>query len=64
MVKQIYLEVLSKSYGRGFNMKKLEERELKELKGGASVGTYIIIGGIIVFLIGVVDGYIRPLKCN
>lgn len=45
-------------------MRKLEERELKELKGGAGVGTYILIGGLIVFLIGVIDGYIRPLKCN
>lgn len=45
-------------------MKKLEEYELKELKGGAGIGTYILIGGLIVFLIGVVDGYIRPLKCN
>ena len=41
----------------------LTKKELKEIQGGG-VGTYIIIGGIIVFLIGVIDGYVRPLKCN
>lgn len=44
-------------------MQKLTTRELKETKGGG-IGTCILIGGIIVFAIGVVDGYIRPLKCN
>ena len=42
---------------------KLTNKELKEIQGGG-IGTYILIGGIIVFLIGVVDGYVRPLKCN
>ena len=37
---------------------------MKKLEGGAGIGTYILIGGLVVFLIGVVDGYIRPLKCN
>lgn len=64
MAIQIYIKVLLKNYGRGFKMKKLEERELKELKGGAGVGTYLLIGGLVVFIIGVIDGYVRPLKCN
>lgn len=45
-------------------MFELKENDLKSVQGGfggwAAVG---IIGGII-FLIGVIDGYIRPLKCN
>lgn len=45
-------------------MKTLSNKELKEVKGGAAVGAYILIGGLIVFLIGVIDGYVRPLKCN
>lgn len=42
---------------------KLTNKELKEIKGGG-VGTYLLIGGIVIFVIGVIDGYIRPLKCN
>ncbi len=46
-------------------MKKLEKFELEKIKGGAiklKVGA-LIIGGI-VFMIGVIDGYMRPLRCN
>ena len=45
-------------------MNKMTDNELKVIKGGAGVGTYILIGGLVVFIIGVIDGYIRPLKCN
>lgn len=44
-------------------MKKLEEEELRSIKGGG-LGVYLLIGGIVIFIIGVVDGYVRPLKCN
>lgn len=44
-------------------MYKLTKDELKDIKGGG-VGTCILIGGIIIFVIGVIDGYIRPLKCR
>lgn len=45
-------------------MNRINDKELKAIKGGAGVGTYILIGGLIVFIIGVIDGYVRPLKCN
>ncbi|MBQ8871390.1 MAG: hypothetical protein IJ018_01425 [Bacilli bacterium] len=46
-------------------MEKIEEKELKNIKGGSvSVGTILAIGAGIVFLVGIVDGFVRPLKCN
>lgn len=46
-------------------MEKIEGKELKSIKGGSvSVGTILAIGAGIVFLIGIVDGFVRPLKCN
>lgn len=41
----------------------LKDTELKQINGGG-VGTWLFIGGAIVFLIGVIDGYVRPLACN
>lgn len=45
-------------------MEQLNNNELKQITGGINIGNIFIIGGIIVFLIGLVDGYVRPLKCN
>ena len=45
-------------------MKEVEEKELEKVEGGISVWAAIGIGAAIVFAIGAVDGYIRPLKCN
>lgn len=46
-------------------MKELEQKELMEVQGGAlKLGFGLVIGGAIVFLIGLIDGFIRPLKCN
>lgn len=43
----------------------LEKKELMAIKGGGvSIGLCTLIGAGIVFLIGVIDGYVRPLKCN
>lgn len=37
--------------------------DLKQIKGGGwPLAT--IIGAGIVFLIGIIDGYVRPFKCN
>ncbi len=43
----------------------LTENELKSINGGGITLTtgLIIIAGV-VFLIGAIDGYLRPLKCN
>lgn len=45
----------------------LTEKELNEINGGAlklSAGTFLIIGGVISFVIGFVNGYLRPLTCS
>jgi len=45
-------------------MKKIELENLKQIEGGISIWGAVGIGSAIVFLIGVVDGFFRPLKCN
>ncbi len=45
-------------------MKELNDKELMTINGGFSFGLGLIIGGGITFLIGVIDGFVRPLKCN
>ena len=46
-------------------MQVLKEEELLNINGGAlSVGAWLAIGGGVVFLIGVLDGLMRPLPCN
>lgn len=41
----------------------LNNEELRSINGGG-FGVLLAIGAIVTFLIGVVDGYVRPLKCN
>jgi lactobin A/cerein 7B family class IIb bacteriocin len=44
---------------------KLTNKQLQDVKGGSvtlGVGLMIIAG--IVFIIGVIDGYVRPLPCR
>ncbi len=46
-------------------MKNLTNEELKEISGGGF--SFSILAGIaagIAFIIGVIDGLVRPLKCN
>ena len=46
-------------------MKELTKEELKNINGGMSITAKIfLVGGIISFIIGVMDGFTRPLKCN
>ena len=45
-------------------MKEISKEELQDINGGFSL---LAAAGIIaagVFLVGVVDGYVRPKKCN
>lgn len=45
-------------------MKEISKEELQDINGGFSL---LAAAGIVaagVFLIGVVDGYVRPKKCN
>lgn len=44
-------------------MQEINEKELKQINGGG-VGVFFIGGAIIVFLIGVIDGIVRPLACR
>jgi len=46
-------------------MIKLKDNEMKKINGGGiNIGIWLGIGAGISFLIGLVDGIIRPLKCN
>lgn len=43
----------------------LDKKELLQINGGGiSIGVWTLIGAGVVFLIGVIDGFVRPLKCN
>ena len=43
----------------------LSKNELITIDGGkANYGLYIAIAGAVTFIIGVIDGFLRPLKCN
>lgn len=43
----------------------LNQDELAHIYGGGSkIGIGILIGGIITLIVGIIDGYLRPLKCN
>lgn len=46
-------------------MKQLDKKELQGIRGGAmSLSLGLAIAAGIVFVIGVIDGYIRPLPCR
>ena len=43
----------------------MTDEELMNVRGGFSKGVAIgVIGVLVTFLIGMVDGYLRPLSCN
>lgn len=44
-------------------MNVIKNEELKNINGGAKLLWYIL-GGIGVLLIGIIDGYRNPQKCN
>ena len=46
-------------------MQKISIEDLKKITGGGmSFGIGALIGAGVVFLIGLLDGFVRPLKCN
>ncbi len=47
-------------------MKQLKKEELKNINGGAAfpVGKWTILFGVATFIIGVINGYQRPLMCT
>ena len=42
----------------------LKNNELLEIKGGISWTAVGIGGAVVSFLIGLFDGYVRPLRCR
>lgn len=43
----------------------LKQDELKKISGGGfSFSLGMILGGLLTFVIGIFDGYTRPLACN
>ncbi len=46
-------------------MKSISDNELKNINGGGiSLGFIVGLAAGVTFLIGVIDGIVRPLKCN
>lgn len=44
-------------------MKKLNNEELCQINGGGNILLGLAAIGV-TFIIGVIDGFVRPLKCN
>lgn len=42
----------------------LKENELMDIEGGVKYSILLAIGAVGVFIAGVIDGILRPLKCN
>ncbi len=43
----------------------LTKEELNNISGGMAIRARIyLIGGFITFISGIIDGFLRPLKCN
>ena len=46
-------------------MKNLTKEELNQVVGGGNgVAIGLLIAAGVTFVIGIIDGYVRPLKCN
>ena len=45
-------------------MKNLTNEELRNIKGGWTLTSAIGIGALVTFIIGAIDGYVRPLACR
>jgi len=46
-------------------MTKIDNNELKTINGGGlGIGAWLAIASAVTFIIGVIDGYVRPLACN
>jgi lactobin A/cerein 7B family class IIb bacteriocin len=46
-------------------MYNLTDEKLKQVSGGGiTVAGWTAIGAALVFVVGVIDGYIRPYKCR
>ncbi len=46
------------------SIKQTSEKELKQINGGLSILGGLGIAGGVIFLIGVIDGFVNPGKCD
>ena len=42
----------------------INDENLKHITAGASWGLFVGFGMLITMIVGIADGYLRPLKCN
>ena len=49
---------------KGGNIIKLSKQELLNVTGGDGFGLATFIGGALTFIIGIIEGYLNPSKCN
>ena len=61
--KTTIFDYLIKTAKGEWHIEKISKEELQKMNGGGFLGIAGIVTGI-VFLIGVIDGYVRPKKCN
>lgn len=55
--------ILNINWKGGIGM--LDNNELTQIKGGISkLAIGLGIGSLLTFLLGIIDGYQRPIKCN
>ncbi len=45
-------------------MKKIDNLELKKVRGGISEGAILLISAAVVFILGIFTGYTNPLECS
>lgn len=46
-------------------MKKLTNEEMKNINGGVALkANLFLLGGVITFIVGLIDGFTNPLRCN
>lgn len=49
---------------KGMQMKQLTNEELLNVHAGAIKTWAVVAIGVFIFAAGVIDGYLRPLKCR
>ncbi|MBP3920289.1 MAG: hypothetical protein J6D28_01860 [Bacilli bacterium] len=45
-------------------MEILDSKKLHEVNGGSKIAVGLLIAAGVTFIIGVIDGFVRPLRCN
>ena len=45
-------------------MKLLDKKELSCINGGFPLSKWLIIGGIVSFVVGIISGYTHKMKCE